>query len=461
VLLKRVTRDLFGRIIKKELLQMTAAELNKVQIGQRREGSIVDVSHTENERYSIVDEVIFLSRPEYPFKLSFKDMLSRADVIIEDESVNCHTFTTDPEKSQKFMLVCSEYILRKSLTIGKQSTLMPFYPLLPHILSLIFSSKIEYLLNAKGNRYKGIKFLNYDSYLNFDYVFTSEDAKTINKIRRDLADMMGNLEIIKNFELRPAILEDIKSLLEKPRLPINIDLPDWRHIINWQSEVIPFEPDIEDQTGIPIPVIDEDSILYLSETAQREILSKKMKYLKEIEGLCHTSLATRTELICIECSESLCEPEAVTLEENDPPLFEIFPQYGKMEAAENIQVSNQFISFVKKNYDFDYWEICRNKHVIAWNLQGSTFISDKSPVAFRLPGGKIVKMSEEIWKNEFYELKLMAEKEKNTFSQITFKYECLICDESFKKNNEFFSHLQGNDHKRLADIFLQPYISNF
>ena len=461
VLLKRVTRDVYNRIMKKELLGITVAEFNKVHMGQRRPGVVVDVNHVQNDKSYTVDEVIFLAKPEYPFKLSFKDMFSRSDVIIEDESVNCHSFTTDPEISQKFMLVCSEYIQRKNITIGKQSTLMPFYPLLPHLMSLIFSSRIEYIPNLIGNRYKGIRFVNYDSFLYFDYGFTSEDARMVNKIRKDIAEYLGNPKIIENADLIPPVLSDIQNLLQKPRLQINLDLPDWRDIIDFPKQTIAYKAGLEDLTSIPLLTIDEDDSLYHSEETQKIILSKKIKYLKDLEKNCNLSLATKTELVCIDCQECICEPNSVTFEADVKPLFKIVPQYGKTESSNILPYKNQFTQFIEENYDLDSWELCRNHHVIGWNIEGDTLISDKSNVGFRLPGGKIVRLTNEIWNNEFYELKLMAEKEKSEFEKVKFSYECLICDEKLKRNNEFFSHLQGQEHKRLADMFLQPYISNF
>ena len=130
------------------------------------------------------------------------------------------------------MLVCAEYVSRKGLTIGKNSTLMPFFPLLPHILSLIFCAKVEYVSNSAQDRYHSLRFVNYETLLRFDYSFTSEDAKAINKIRNDINYCLGNNEFIENIEKICAIKDDIFALLLKPREPILDELPDWKEILN-------------------------------------------------------------------------------------------------------------------------------------------------------------------------------------------------------------------------------------
>lgn len=456
VLMKRVTRNQYNKIIKKELQNLNINDLNKVFIGQRKPGSRVDINRDKDGRNEIVDEVVFLAKPEYPFKLNFQDICSTSEVIIEDESVNCNLFAPDPEQSQKFMLVCSEYIMRRNIIIGKNSTLMPFKPLLPHLLSLVFCSRIEYYTNSSGNRYKGIRFINSGNTLNFDYSFTVEDARLINKIRKELGTVLGNQEYLKDFSKLSSISSDIQELINRPRMVVNLNLPDWKTIIGWESEIITFVPEPEDIYNIPLIPINEDLSLYYSFDVQCEIKQKKLDYVKSLQNLCTKALSCKTELVCIECGESFCGLDGISMVEHG--LFEIVTEYGKVETVERIDKFNEFTEFVQDYFFPDAWEVCRNGHVIGWNANGSTFVSDKSPVAFRLPGNIIKRLTEEIWTNNFYELNIQSELAKKEYDSFKFNFECKLCEEVFKKSQEFYSHIISEDHKNNVALFLEPYV---
>jgi len=121
-------------------------------------------------------------------------------------------------------------------------------------------------------------------------------------------------------------------------------------------------------------------------------------------------------------------------------------------------VMNEYSYHVEQNYFPEAWEVCRNKHLIGWNVNGAAFICEKSPVAFRLPGNKIVKLTEEIWKNNFYELSNLSDLARNAYSLLKFNLECKICDENFKKSQEFYSHVISETHKANAALFLEPYV---
>lgn len=456
VLMKRVTRNPQNKIVKKELINMSINELNKVYIGQRRPGSRVDINKTSDGKNEVVDEVIFLSKPEYPFKLNFRDMASTSDVIIDDESVNCNLFTPESEKSQKFMLACSDYLMKRNFYYAKNSTLMPFRPLLPQIMSLIFCSRIEYYANVQETRYKGIKFLNSGNILNFDYSFTGDDAKLINKIRKDLVQDLGNKDFIQDFSLKSSVLPDIEEILNRPRIPVITELPDWKDIIEWELELIPYQQEPEDQYSIPLIPIPEDCSLNYSPEVQAEIRKKKLAYLKSLQDICAISLSNKTELICVECGESLCGPEGVRIVEYG--LFEVHAQYGKLDTVDDPPILNEYSYYIEETYFPEAWEVCRNKHLIGWNVNGSAFICEKSPVAFRLPGNKIVKLTEQIWKNNFYELISLSSQARDAYSLIKLNYECKICDETFKKSQEFYSHIISEMHKTNAALFLEPYV---
>jgi hypothetical protein len=196
--------------------------------------------------------------------------------LIEDDSINFHTFETNPELASKHMIVCSEYVARKNLTFGRNTTLMPLMPLLPHILSLIFCQKVEYFANVFRERYNGIKFSNYETTLLFDYTFTSEDAKLINKIRYDISQNLGNSDHISDASHVSTIKDDIFLLLTKQRIPINRDLPDWKTIVKWDSVKIPYENQIETPVSIKLLEIHENSTLFYSETQEKEIKEEKL-----------------------------------------------------------------------------------------------------------------------------------------------------------------------------------------
>lgn len=458
VLLKRVYRDHNDRVYNKSMINFTINELNRIPTGQRREGVIVDINSDSTKDGTIVDEVVFLCKPEYPFKLAFKDLVSRADVLIEDDSVNSHTFTINTDLAEKFMLVCAEYIARKNLTIGRYSTLMPFFPLLPHIMSLLFCSRIEYIPNPSRTRYKGIKFTNFESFLTFDYSFTSEDAKTINKIRSDISTYLGNIEYIQDHTKQSTIKDEIIQLLKKQRIPVNYDLTDWREIIKWDQGFLLVETHTDEPGTVKLLEITEDESLFYGPEKMEEIQKAKIAYVKSLESTANSSTYCKTELICKYCEEAICGIEGISLFEEDPVLFSIIPYYGKLDTVYEPPENNEYIDYVLDNYMPSSWEICRNYHVIGWNEDNCTFVCEKSPIFFRLPMGKIVKLTKDLWDHDFYKLKNITDKAKKEFDNQKFNFKCLVCDEEFKKSQDFYAHVNQAFHKNRCAVFIEPYV---
>lgn len=460
VLLKRVTRDGQDRMIMKNLVNMTINELNKVPVNQRREGVIADLNCETTQNGTITDEVVFLSKPEYPYLLKFKDLASRSDVLIEDDSVNSNSFTTNPELAQKYMIVCANYMQRKNFVIGKNSTLMPFIPLLPHILSLIFSSKIEYVPNALKDRYHSIRFLNYETTLRFDYVFTSEDAKAINEIRRNLSLSLGMSELTTDASKVCTSKEDIIKLITKFRIPISLDIPDWRPIINWESESIPFEPEPEVLGSINLLDINENNSLFYDAKTLEEIRRRKLVYIDKLRNSSNAASCNKTELVCRECGESICNLDGIEDLEETPPIFSIKSYYGALQTVEVLPYENEYTEYVLNNFRVNSWELCSKNHIIAWNEDNFTFVCEYSPVVFRLPMMKILQLKKENWANGFAQVKTLSEKYTKEYSNQKFALECLICELNFKNTQEFYVHVNSLKHKANETLFLEPYLSS-
>ena len=463
VLMKRVTRDNANRVIMKSLVNISINELNKVPINQRREGVIADLNCETIQNGTVTDEIVFLCKPEFPFLLEFRDIASRSEVLVEDDSVNSHCYTTDLALSQKFMIVCADYTQRKSLTIGKNSTLMPFIPLLPHILSLIFCSKVEYMPNSAKDRYHSIRFLNYETTLPFDFVFTREDAVAINDIRRNIGQCLGSTHYTTDVNNHCSIKEEIISLLMKPRVPIIDELPDWRPIIKWRAAVRPNQPQSEGLGCIKLLEIEENEGLYYGADTLSEIRAAKQEYTARLERSSNNVSCSKAELVCRECGAVICGVDGIENIEVDPPVVSIKPYYGVLQTLEYDESQcNRYMEYVIENYQVNNWEVCANNHVVAWSEREDTFICESSPVVFRLPMMKIIPLKKEYWENEFYKLKMINETQMKAYRKEKEKFDmnCLICEAEFKTTQEFYVHVNSLGHKTKQKMFLEPYFSS-
>jgi HrpA-like RNA helicase len=461
VLMKRVTRDHNNRIIMRSLVNISINELNKVPIGMRREGMIVDVNSENTANGVIVDEIVFLCKPEYPYRLAFKDIASRSDIIVEDDSVNSQAFTTNPEISQKLLLVCSDYIQRKNLTIGKYSTLMPFIPLLPQIFCLIFCDRLEYIPNLTRQRYLGFKFLSHETIFLFDYHFTSEDAKIINKIRYDITQCLGHKDFLENKDNKCPIKDDIIHLLRKKRIPIRSDIIDWKNIIKWKTESIRSEPQLEVPGCLRLLDINEDSSMFYDDDQMEQVKISKKQFVDKLVFNASKVGCSKIELVCKECGEVICDINGITKLEEDPPIFSIVPYYGVLKTVDQLPYNSDYANYVSNNYRVSSWEICNNNHIVAWNEDQYTFVCEESPVWFRLPMMHFYPLTKEFWNSDFFELKKLSAAYKKEYDNIKFELNCLLCETDFKNSHDFCLHISSQAHKSKVEIFLEPYISDY
>ena len=81
------------------------------------------------------------------------------------------------------MAVCCELVEKRNRTLATNVTLMPPRPLVPHLLTLMFTRNVA-LYEHKG-RYGGI--LVNKNPVKFTYTFTGKDIEEINEIRKEIA----------------------------------------------------------------------------------------------------------------------------------------------------------------------------------------------------------------------------------------------------------------------------------
>ena len=171
------------------------------------------------------------------------------------------------------------------------------------------------------------------------------------------------------------------------------------------------------------------------------------------------AICNKTELVCKECGESICGIDGIQDLEEDPPIFMINPYYGVLKQVSYLPYKNNYTDYVLENYRVSSWEVCNKNHIIAWNEDGYTFVCEASPIMFRLPMLKYYSLEKKYWANNFYQINALSEKWKKEYENLKFSLNCTICELDFKNIQEFYAHINKENHKLKETLFLGPYIS--
>ena len=188
--------------------------LQKAAYSQPREGMKIEVDHSKLGDKFVHIDAYCLSKPEYIYRLSFQDFITGSVINLDEYSVCKISLEDNPANEKSHLAVCGELIEKRNRTIATNITIMPSIPLLPHLLSLIFTRQIS-LFEFK-QRYGGCKIGA--SELKFNNVFTGKDIEEINEIRKEISIALFDEKGILN--PAPLTVKDkIVKLISKKRLP--------------------------------------------------------------------------------------------------------------------------------------------------------------------------------------------------------------------------------------------------
>lgn len=177
-----------------------------------------------NRNYDLSRESRPLSGPFFPFSLKFTSLVTRAANMIERTSINSVCIDTSSSHRPRFIVAC---FIQKSPTglssvFASETTIIPNFPMLPAILSMIFvpNANVIFRANPAHNKYLGA-FVGGKLEFNFDAIFTDDDLKLVNHIRKLMSDSLTEQGILSDHsvELRRNLLGvTTKNRIElKPR----------------------------------------------------------------------------------------------------------------------------------------------------------------------------------------------------------------------------------------------------
>ncbi|CAG9317937.1 unnamed protein product [Blepharisma stoltei] len=434
--------------------------------------NIIKINENQYRDCVKATEIAFLERPEYPYKLRFFDVMTRYSIKIEEDSINAVCICRDEKRADRKMAVCCEYVEKRNFTIARNSTIMPEYPNLPQILTLIFSPNAEFFADDKNTRYDSFRVHNSVNKILFDFEFTGYDVEIINEIRKEISILIFDDKYIKHSELSNNIRNNIKKLLKADRIRIERELPNWKKLINWNKTIEnphKFEDfEIDNSYNGYLPAIkplpiDEDPRHWQPNSEElfsndlSEIHYKKELLIADIEKNGKIAALRQAEFVCAVCSSTICSYQCVK-QFNKENLFMV-TGYSGLNEVDTVN-DDDLVNEISQKYDPERWVVCARGHTIGWVERDHYIFSEKSPVAVLFPTLYRVDWNPELWNNDMEKLYILAEEYASKAKYMEISSYCSICMIQFKTIESFSVHVNLEEsHKLKTKDFLIPYIS--
>ena len=458
MVIKQNKRDKKGRLIEtwKADSRLTSSAVKKGP----REGLVLKLSERE--------EAACLQRPEYLFCLSFSDYISEMSVIIEDSSVCKVAIETEASKERLHMAVCCDILERRNRLFASQVTLLPPIPLLPHILTLLFTKSVTYLRHK--NRYGGFKVG--DSEFKFTHTFSGKDVNDINETRCEISEALmqgGSLDVRDVGKIRDKVLD----LIQRERVAY-ID-EEWEDLVR---EEVPeeclflhkkdFNKDLEIYLR-PIPRLEGiyDDVRYWTpeglaqiEFQRKKIIQKKQDLVASINNKAKATKISEPRLVCSECQNVICVYRNARPQEISPShgifwLTGIFGSVFHISELNEEQENSEFVqNFPYDASELETWGVCVEGHLIGWKYEGKFLVDERSPLKLLTPDPKELDWSPELWANGIEDFYQFCEDTKS--NQIEIDLKCDICKVEFSTRKEFYNHvIISNEHAAKVSKFLK------
>lgn len=479
VVLKKTLQDRNKNVVERLPIDNREQILQRVAYSQPREGMKIEVEHSKlADKYVHIDAYC-IGKPEYIYKLSFQDFLTGSSINIDDLSV-CKIAIEENSSFEKcHMAICGDLIEKRNRTVATNVTLMPSIPILPHLLSLIFTRDIT--LYESNQRYGGVKIGATE--IKFNYTFTGKDIEDINQIRKEISTSLFDEKGILN----PAPLnvkENILKLIKKKRLLYVEDK--WRSLISFQENFVATDA-IENNNLVKEIELEESSEFYLkplkklgsvkddlrnwTEEGQRQIelemlqiRAKKEQIVMDIKRRARVSKLSRPELVCKTCKNTICAYFNATPVSISPVSgkFKLNCIFGTIRYEKDLPdqlITDAFIESIQDEVlNLEEWALCMEGHLIGWKDKENCYISHKSPMSLLLTNGEEIEWGSYLWRNGYdkfiskckqYESPAFKKPNENSMN-------CPICKRDFENSNDFFYHvIVANEHTENVTKFLR------
>lgn len=369
---------------------------------RRKEGLIQALDSTITDQGSEQIEICWLHRPEFLYCLGYTNLMNHNAIHIEESSVCYITIERDTLFEKQHILVCPDFFEKRYKTYSKNVTLLPKLPLIAEILMLIFTRQVSF--KEQNGRYEGFdagitKFKLLHS-------FSGKDVEDINEIRKEISEALFNELGISDTRLLQ-VYEKVKTILFKKRLA-NVELNEVPYqppvhfikivsissIINQDHYLAPLQP-------LQIP---EDQRLWSEEgqaLLEAELLNRradKERIVIELQTRAKLMMMNNAELVCKECSSTICAWNNVSPVEISPVdgIFSITGIYATVK-HDNTQGDSELelpvVNFVISNrIEVEYWARCLDGHIIGWKTQNKTYVCHLSTLELALPNESMDKI---------------------------------------------------------------------
>lgn len=439
---------------RKQLIRPDPTITSRVPGDHRREGS----SYIIKDRNRTV-EINYIKRLEYPYKLHFRDLITGQSVRIEEDSVNFVLFSTDPELSNSYSIICSEFIERTKNFVGKNATLMPLSDFLPYLIVIIFTPNVRYVKSENEFRYLGFR-IPPNSPVEFKCLFTQDDAEKINEIRSRISHFAGNSDYFENSGLSTEVYAGIMELLENKRIKIHSQYPDWTQIIGFKFEETKEAKEFLDIGGFlpQIPLLDLKVDLSRLPQQIDEIRKRKLEYLEELHKMAKIFDVQDAYLVCGECLQIITNISKVRLKTTNPLCFSIDISYGALISVE-IPGESELTCLINENFVVQKYEACNSSHIIGWSNNDGIYVSGSANLKILLPKLVYLDFTQEHWENNFSKVHSMKKANLLDLSKLKLDRTCKLCKESFLTDQSFSNHIQLSEkHQETEKEFTQDYI---
>jgi hypothetical protein len=476
VVCKKFLKDLKGNVIETLQIDQMQQVMQRVAHSHPREGMKIEVDSSRLSDRIVHVEGHCLQKPEYIYKLNFQSFQTGAVISIDDLSVCKIAMESNPTYEKFHMAVCCELVEKRNRTLATNVTLMPAGPLVPHLLSLLFTRNVS--LFEHKNRYGGIK-VNKNP-LKFSHTFTGKDIEEINEIRQEISEALFDEKGILN-PTPLKVKEKIFKLLNKKRLPYVDDK--FRNLIMHREEyqetvLTQDEPLIK--TGVylepiqKIPSVKEDLRNWTEEGQRKielemlEIRAMKEDLVLKIKNRARISKITRPELICKICKNTICAYfNVIPVDVNDcSGVFKLNCIFGSIRYESELIESKESQPFLQTFSRFltslEEWAVCMEGHLVGWKAKGSCFINEQSPVSVLMTGGEEISWGSYLWRDKGWDdfVSMCRDHEigpkSNNKIQVKKVLLCEICQLTSEDPIEYFNHvIVSKEHTENVTRFLR------
>jgi hypothetical protein len=439
---------------------------------------------------SITGYTHYINSIEYHYRVQCKDIIDSYRIVdIDFTSLNHIVIEDNKNDIINTVLIAEDYYVKNFRYSTRYSSKLPNYKMIDVLLLLIFCP-YAYFKN-EGKYYHSFSLLRKSSSIEFKYLFSSQDIKEINEVRKYL-----NL-LIKTKDQDPEIIAEYKNILikkvlailNKPRIRVITDIH-WiklceKYCQELKDNVYPMnihqsgfrEPTIYEETSkqssdfLPMlqPLKFEEDTKLLTPEGLKEIEKDRLNYermrkkvLEKIEKVKKLYHEKQASIVCPGCKRvigSIKNLEYVntgTYKVNGSASLYYDVIENSQELSDNIFVT-EYITYYKLIPR--EWITCNNCGAILGTRDPKAYfyyVYDISDLKIKIPvidemrswDPKLIIHKEEILRLEAHAL-LERERLLKEFGE-----ECEICGETFKDTHTFvMKHLESLKHReRLNEL---------